>query len=531
MNKILFIADFFSDQISGGGELNNSVLINLLTAKGYEIASINSHLVNERHLSSQKNIIVANFKNLSEENKSKIQDKNYIIYEHDHKYLKDRNPGIYPEYKAPKEDIINREFYENAKAVLCQSSFHAKILKKNLEIDNIINLSGNLWSEEHFALLEEMSKVEKIDKYAIMASSIPHKNTSKAVAYCKAANAEYVLIPPSGPQEFLRELGRYKTLVFLPETPETLSRVVVEARMMGMRTKTTNNIGAIHEDWFSKKGLDLINYMRGIQEDLLDKVCFYLFSKKKVVKSADITVILNSYRRPYNLKKQIDAIRNQTKPPKEIWLWVNQHPDNENYSYKEFNIDKIFNNDYNWKFYGRFAGALLADTEYVAIFDDDTVPGKKWFENCLDTMGETEGILGSAGIILDDKYYFRHQRCGWPTHNSERVEVDLVGHAWFFKRDWLQYLWREKPPTWDNGEDIHFSYATQKYGGIKTYCPPHPPEDQEMHGSVMGNELGIDEKATSNNNETSHQQFFAERDYCVQEALRKGWKTVRGVKL
>jgi hypothetical protein len=106
-----------------------------------------------------------------------------------------------------------------------------------------------------------------------------------------------------------------------------------------------------------------------------------------------------------------------------------------------------------------------------------------------------------------------------------------VGHAWFFKREWLQYLWREKPTTWHNGEDIQFSYLAQKYAGIKTYCPPHPPQDREMHGSVLGNELGIDDKATSTNSAVSHQQFFSERDNCVQTGLRGGWKTVRGVKL
>jgi len=47
----------------------------------------------------------------------------------------------------------------------------------------------------------------------------------------------------------------------------------------------------------------------------------------------------------------------------------------------------------------------------------------------------------------------------------------------------------------------------------------------------MGNELGIDEKATSTNNAVSHQQFFNERDVCVQTGIRKGWNTVRGVKL
>jgi len=52
-----------------------------------------------------------------------------------------------------------------------------------------------------------------------------------------------------------------------------------------------------------------------------------------------------------------------------------------------------------------------------------------------------------------------------------------------------------------------------------------------MHGSILGNELGIDNKATSTNSNVSHQQFFSERDMCVQAGLRKGWQTVRNIKL
>ena len=146
-------------------------------------------------------------------------------------------------------------------------------------------------------------------------------------------------------------------------------------------------------------------------------------------------------------------------------------------------------------------------------------------------MQTHEGILGSAGIILNDIYYIRHDRCGWPTQNQEITEVDLVGHAWFFKRQWLRYLWQDKPVTWDNGEDIQFAFMAKIHGGIPTYCPPHPPDDKEMHGSILGNELGIDNKATSTNSNVSHQQFFSERDACVQEGLRKGWQTVRSIKL
>ena len=60
---------------------------------------------------------------------------------------------------------------------------------------------------------------------------------------------------------------------------------------------------------------------------------------------------------------------------------------------------------------------------------------------------------------------------------------------------------------------------------------PNPKDDKSLHGSVLGNELGIDSKATSNNNEVTHEQFFSERDQCVYYALQNGWKTVKGVKI
>ena len=52
-----------------------------------------------------------------------------------------------------------------------------------------------------------------------------------------------------------------------------------------------------------------------------------------------------------------------------------------------------------------------------------------------------------------------------------------------------------------------------------------------MHGSVLGNELGIDSKATSTNQAVSHNQFFSERDICVQTAIKGGWKTVKEIKI
>ena len=249
--------------------------------------------------------------------------------------------------------------------------------------------------------------------------------------------------------------------------------------------------------------------------------------------ASDITAILTLYRRPQNLARQVEALRNQTVPPKEIWVWVNYHDSNSDLVFDFIGVDKVFDCNHNWTFFGRFAAGLLASTEFIAIFDDDTIPGKKWLENCLNSYNEleqqgyTKPILGSAGVLLNSAIYNDHSRHGWPSQNTTTERVDLVGHAWFFAYDILNLFWREKPFTWANGEDIHFSYCAQKYGGVQTFCPPHPPEDKDLWGSLYALELGEDAVATS---WLSRFNFFSQRDQIVNEALKGGWLTCKKVK-
>ena len=49
------------------------------------------------------------------------------------------------------------------------------------------------------------------------------------------------------------------------------------------------------------------------------------------------------------------------------------------------------------------------------------------------------------------------------------------------------------------------------------------------HSSIKGYEYGVDDKASSHTK--NHSKFYAQRDSCVQNALRNGWETVKGIKL
>ncbi len=257
--NFIFIADFFVEHILGGGELNNEEVIKILS-KENDVKKIQSHLVNDNFIRNNKDnfFIVSNFINLRESCKNELKKTNYVIYEHDHKYLINRNPAQYENFIAPKDQIINYDFYKNAKAILCQSQFHCNIVKSNLMIDNIVNLSGNLWSLDSLNVMKVLSRKPKKNSYAVMNSDIPHKNTYEAKQYCEVKNKPYELISSSDYYQFLSLLGSNSGFIFLPKTPETLSRVIIEARMMGLSIITNKRVGATQEPWYSLKGLELI---------------------------------------------------------------------------------------------------------------------------------------------------------------------------------------------------------------------------------------------------------------------------------
>ena len=276
MNRIVFIADFFAQQVPGGGELNNHELIQILRKRGIEVLEINSQNVSPSFLQQQpesSKYIVANFVALSEESKRVLEaQKQYIIYEHDHKYVKTRNPADYENFIAPKSEIVNYDFYKNAIGIICQSTFHASIVESNLQLDNIHSVGGNLWSAEMLDFMYRISVNDKKSTCAIMNSNNWHKNTADAIKLCKVKGWQYDLIPNLNYKEFLIRLGENKKFVFLPKTPETLSRIVVEARMMGLSVITNNLVGATKENWFSLKGIELIDIMAGKRKEIPDLV-------------------------------------------------------------------------------------------------------------------------------------------------------------------------------------------------------------------------------------------------------------------
>ena len=241
-----------------------------------------------------------------------------------------------------------------------------------------------------------------------------------------------------------------------------------------------------------------------------------------------IDVVLTAYKRPEVLQKQIDAIKKQSIKINNIYLY--QDGINSYYSIK-FSDDFLAQfsgtciNDKNVGVWGRFEYAYnVCSAKYVCIFDDDTIPGDKWIENCYKCSLKYPGIYGTNGVIVDtaDSYPLKMTNVGWHSPNSEIIQVDFVGHSWFLQTEWLKYMitMKKKYPYKYVAEDMALSFSCLKEG-IKTYVPPHPYYDVQMWGSKpeYGMQFGISEVALSFNN---HNLNF------MKEALKAmhedGWK-------
>jgi|6_EtaG_2_1085325.scaffolds.fasta_scaffold19891_2 hypothetical protein len=268
--KVVFIADFLRGDNSGGAELNDSTLVEFLITNNYLFKAVRSHEVTSDFIKDNKEkvFIVSNFANLSTHVKALLYQKcKYIIYEHDYKFMRCRNPVFFPEFKSPFDEFTNLNFFRGAHRLVCLSKLHKDIFELNTDIENIENIRCSLYSEEQLELLGTLNKKEKTKEYAVIKSSDPRKRTQDAIQFCVQNKLDYEVISAKDNNEFLTLLNEFKNLVFMAGHPEPTPRTIMEAKMLNINVISQKRlIGISYEDWFSLNGDALIKEVRDMRE-------------------------------------------------------------------------------------------------------------------------------------------------------------------------------------------------------------------------------------------------------------------------
>lgn len=224
----------------------------------------------------------------------------------------------------------------------------------------------------------------------------------------------------------------------------------------------------------------------------------------------DVLVIMSAYKRDY-FKEQIEAIKSQEGVNiKKILLWQNENHINVDFL-KDYGV-QIIKSDDNIKYHGRFALPLLYDyIEYSCIIDDDTIPAKGWLQNAIRCVDEKGGIAGQNGRTYNPSTKL-YDGIGDNGQCPNDIKVDLVGHCWVFRTEWVKYLWMQKQISYETGEDIQFCMAARYHANIPAYCVK---QDSYTSGQLKLN-YGGDEHATFR--KSNHNQL---RSHIIEEWLKK----------
>jgi hypothetical protein len=260
--KIGFLGDFFLENLQGGGELNDSVLIDYLENK-HTITKYWCSRADIKSLEKEDAYIISNFTTLSTVIRDWIAEKKYIIYEHDHKYVKPRDVSKYKNFNIPIEDLTHVNFYKKAEKVIVLSKVCKDVMEKNNISNCVYNIGCSLWSDNTLDFISKISTSEKKYKFAVVNSSNSVKGYVPAISYCQKNNIQPHLIKSNNYHDFLKQLSECENLIFFPQVLETFSRLAAEAKMLNCNLITTPKmLGFASEEYSSLKGIELVNKIR-----------------------------------------------------------------------------------------------------------------------------------------------------------------------------------------------------------------------------------------------------------------------------
>lgn len=199
-----------------------------------------------------------------------------------------------------------------------------------------------------------------------------------------------------------------------------------------------------------------------------------------------VTAIVGCCRRLHNLEEIFARVRAQTAPCREIVLYYNGKDPLDAVALPPF--DRVVVSSTAEDYYGRYAAALTARSEFVWILDDDCLPERRWVEHCLSTERRVGGILAPGGFRVRARRFAdaRHREIddvGQGVRQSEAgppQEIDIPFHSYFLRRSLLSHLFRHPISVGREGgetvpvlgaDDIELACRAWLHAGARSFVP------------------------------------------------------------
>ena len=265
---IVFVADMFADQYSGGAELTTQALIDACPFVIHKVQSKNVTL-DLMESGSDKFWVFGNFSGMDMNLiPSIVSNLSYAVLEYDYKFCRYRSPEkhlVAEKKECECHDEMHGKmisaFYYGSKSLWWMSEaqmdlYHDRFPflkeKENTVLSSVFDDNFFILAK---SLREKYSSTEKT-KWAILGSNSWIKGVDEAQAWCESNNYEFEVFWGLPYEDLLDNLAQCKGLVFLPLGGDTCPRMVIEAKLLGCSLHLNENVQHKDELWFDTDDLE-----------------------------------------------------------------------------------------------------------------------------------------------------------------------------------------------------------------------------------------------------------------------------------
>lgn len=276
--QIIFVNDFYPEEILGGAELTISAIIQACPVPYFKL---HSHSLTEAMLKQHRDKIFI-FGNQTQVNNYLL---NLVISLNIHYYFMEMD------YKSCMVRSTIKHEVQTKKPCDCHLQLHGKFMSYWMANAKILFWCSDLQREKHYSIYphlkgktidstqgstyypetilnirkirekKEAGELQVLDRWVILNSDSWIKGKDDAVAYCKEHRLNYVLLGGLTNEKFLEELAISRGLVFLPLDVDVGSRISSECKLLGGQPIVNDFVLHVKEDWFKKSIPEIEAYL------------------------------------------------------------------------------------------------------------------------------------------------------------------------------------------------------------------------------------------------------------------------------
>lgn len=305
--QVIFVSDFFVEDYVGGAELTSEALI---TSSPFNVWKLHSKDVSMKLLEegSDRFWIFGNFTQINPNLlPTIIANLQYTVVEYDYKYCKARSPEKHHAIEnrpCDCHDQMNGKlisaFYFGSMGLWWMSEkqkekYHS-IFPFLVDKENIV--LSSVFDDRSLAkmkLLRESVQMSERKNWLVFESDSWIKGFQAAKTYCEDNKLQYEVVKGLSYDEMLAKISSSEGLVYLPPGGDTCPRMVIEAKLLGVKLVLNDNVQHKDEEWFAT--------------DDIDSIESYLYTSKQlfwkgVKKMIDYRPSISGYTTTYNCLTQ-----------------------------------------------------------------------------------------------------------------------------------------------------------------------------------------------------------------------------------